>query len=61
MMAQNDFVVVGIDIAKDKVDACIRSLPLRQTFPSPPGAAKADWLATQEPREQGGDGGERWL
>ena len=36
MMAQNDYDVVGIDIAKDKVDACIRSLPLRQTFPSIP-------------------------
>jgi transposase len=26
MMAQNDQIVVGIDVAKDKVDACIRSL-----------------------------------
>ena len=34
MMAQNDHVVVGIDVAKDKVDACIRALGLRQTFPS---------------------------
>jgi transposase len=34
MMAQNEVVVVGIDVAKDKVDACIRSLSLRQTFPS---------------------------
>jgi transposase len=34
MMAQSDFVVVGIDVAKDKVDACIRSLSQRQTFPS---------------------------
>ena len=25
-MAQDDRVVVGIDVAKDKVDACIRSL-----------------------------------
>ena len=33
-MAQNDLVVVGIDVAKDKVDACIRSLSLRRTFPS---------------------------
>ena len=23
MMAQNEFVVVGIDVAKDKVDACM--------------------------------------
>ena len=35
-MAQNDLVVVGIDVAKDKVDACIRALALRQTFPSIP-------------------------
>ena len=34
MMAQTDLVVVGIDVAKDKVDACIRSLSQRQTFPS---------------------------
>src|SRR5258707_1375629 len=34
MMAQNDLVVVGIDVAKDKVDACIRSQSLRQTSPS---------------------------
>jgi transposase len=32
MMAQNDLVVVGIDVAKDKVDACIRRFSLRQTF-----------------------------
>jgi transposase len=34
MMAQDDVVVVGIDVAKDKVDACIRALSQRQTFPS---------------------------
>jgi transposase len=34
MMAQNDLIVVGIDVAKDKVDACIRSLSLRQACPS---------------------------
>jgi transposase len=34
MMAQNDLVVVGIDVAKDKVDACIRSFTSRQTFPN---------------------------
>lgn len=33
-MAQNDAVVVGIDVSKDKVDACIRALRLRQTCPS---------------------------
>jgi transposase len=34
MMAQNDLIVVGIDVAKDKVDACIRSLSQRQAFAS---------------------------
>ena len=34
MMAQDDLVVVGIDVAKCKVDACIRALSLRQTCPS---------------------------
>src|ERR1700756_3954552 len=33
-MAQNDLVVVGIDVAKDKGDACIRRFTLRQTFPN---------------------------
>src|SRR5712671_6682576 len=33
MLAQNDLVVVGIHVAKDRVDACIRSLSLRQTSP----------------------------
>jgi transposase len=32
MMAQNDLVVAGIDVAKDKVDVCIRSLSLRRAF-----------------------------
>jgi transposase len=34
MMAQNDLVVAGIDIAKDKADACIRALSQRRTFES---------------------------
>jgi transposase len=34
MMTQNDLVVAGIDVAKDKVDVCIRSLSLRRTFAS---------------------------
>lgn len=33
-MAQDDLIVVGIDVAKDKVDGCIRSLSLRQTSAS---------------------------
>jgi transposase len=46
MMAQNESVVVGIDVAKDKVDACIRRLALRQTFPNTaPGHRKlVAWL-----------------
>jgi len=34
MMAQNDLIVAGIDVAKDKVDVCIRPLSLRRTFAS---------------------------
>jgi len=34
MMAQSDRVVVGIDVAKGKVDACIRALSQRRTFES---------------------------
>lgn len=34
MMAQNDLIVAGIDVAKDKVDVCVRSLSQRRTFPS---------------------------
>lgn len=33
-MAQNKVVVVGIDVAKDKVDACIRSASEQQMFPN---------------------------
>ncbi len=33
-MAQDDRIVVGMDVAKDKVDACIRSLSLRQVCPN---------------------------
>src|SRR5215470_12484126 len=46
MMAQNDGVVVGIDVSKDKVDASIRALALRQTCPSTsPGRRKlVAWL-----------------
>ncbi len=33
-MAQDDRGVAGIDVAKDKVDVCIRALSLRQMFPS---------------------------
>jgi len=39
--------IVGIDIAKDKVDACIRSASARQSFPSTAEGYQAllDWLA----------------
>lgn len=33
-MARNDLGVAGIDVAKDKVDVCIRSLSQRRTFES---------------------------
>jgi len=33
-MAQDEVVVVGIDVAKDKVDACIRGSSQQQTFPN---------------------------
>src|SRR5207249_5907140 len=59
MMAQNDRVVVGIDVAKDKVDACIRStadVPEHRG-----GAARTDPLASQTQGRQGSDGGERRL
>jgi hypothetical protein len=40
MMAQNDLVVAGIDVAKDKVDVCIRSLSLKsETAPKARGPA----------------------
>jgi transposase len=46
MMAQNDLVVAGIDVAKDKVDVCIRSLSLRRTFASTADGRRelASWL-----------------
>src|SRR6202042_3385988 len=33
-MAQNELIVAGIDVAKDKVDVCLRSLSLKRTFAS---------------------------
>jgi len=61
-MAQNEVVVVGIDVAKDKVDACIRAFKLRQTWLSTArGHRKLGCLASQASGEQGGDGGERRL
>ncbi len=46
MMAHNGLVVAGIDVAKDKVDVCIRLLSSRQTFPSTPEGRRAliRWL-----------------
>ena len=32
MMAQNDLVVAGVDVAKDQVDACTRALGSKQMF-----------------------------
>jgi transposase len=34
MMTQSDLIVVGIDVAKDKVDACIRRVTERKTCPT---------------------------
>ncbi len=34
MMTQDDLVVVGIDVAKDKIDACIRTVTERKTCPT---------------------------
>jgi transposase len=50
MMAQNDIVVAGIDVAKDKVDVCIRSLSLRRTFASTAEGRRelASWLRRQK-------------
>ena len=61
MMAQNDIVVVGIDVAKDKVDACIRSLSLRRTLASTAQGRRELTVASQAEGRQGGDGGERRL
>jgi transposase len=46
MMAQNDLVVAGVDVAKDKVDVCIRSPLLRRTFASTAEGRRelASWL-----------------
>src|ERR1700694_6298034 len=46
MMSQNDRVVAGIDVAKDKVNVCIRSLSLRRTFASTAEGRRelASWL-----------------
>jgi transposase len=46
MMAQNELVVAGLDVAKDKADACIRSLSLRYTFASTEDGRRefASWL-----------------
>ncbi len=45
-MAQDDRVVAGIDVAKDKVDVCIRSLSLRRAFASTAEGRRelASWL-----------------
>ena len=45
-MAQNDLVVAGIDVAKDKVDVCVRSLSLKCAFANTWGGRRelASWL-----------------
>jgi transposase len=46
MMTQDDLVVAGIDVAKDKVDVCIRSQSLRRAFASTTEGRRelASWL-----------------
>jgi transposase len=46
MMAQSDLIVAGIDVAKDKVDVCIRPLSLKRTFASTAEGRRelASWL-----------------
>jgi len=46
----NDLVVAGIDVAKDKVDVCIRSLSLKRTFASTAEGRRelASWLRRQK-------------
>src|SRR6202140_1226407 len=55
MMAQNDLVVAGIDVAKDKVDVCIRSLSLRRTFESTAEGRRQfiSWLRKQKETKAG--------
>ena len=50
MMAQNDLVVAGIDVAKDKVDVCIRAPSLKRTFASTAEGRSelAAWLRRQK-------------
>ena len=52
--------VVGVDVAKIKVDACIRSAGLRLSAPSSPEGEKA-LVAWRQRGRPGGDGGERGL
>jgi transposase len=49
-MAQNSLVVAGIDVAKDKVDVCIRSLSLKRTFASTADGRRelVSWLRRQK-------------
>ena len=49
-MAQNSLDVAGIDVAKDKVDVCIRSLSLKRTFASTADGRRelASWLRRQK-------------
>ena len=49
-MAQNSPVAAGIDVAKDKVDVCIRSLSLKRTFASTAEGRRqlASWLRRQK-------------
>jgi transposase len=52
MMAQNDYVVVGLDVAKDKVDACIRPALRRTESSTAEGRRKlVAWLRKHKVRQ----------
>ena len=54
--------IVGLDVAKSKIDACIHSMGLRLSVPSTPeGEAELVGVAARQPGRPGGDGGERRL
>jgi len=56
---QNDLVVAGIDVAKDKVDVCVRSLSLSDVRKHRGRSARADLVAAPDKvgkAVNGGDG-----
>ena len=61
-MTPQESRLVGLDVAKSKVDACIRSASLRMSAPSTPeGEAELIAWLVRQPGRTGGHGGERRL